>query len=135
WRLWTNAVAGLVSLPFSVAVYLVADVRMALLVFIVPAFLSNFYQATTFAQTQSIVNLRMRGVAAAVLLLVINMIGLGLGPPVTGFMSDLLADRFGADSMRYALLSLVLVGVWSTWHYWRAGVHLPADLERADDPN
>ena len=134
WRLWTNAVAGLVSLPFSVAVYLVTDVRIALLVFIVPAFLSNFYQATTFAQTQSIVNLRMRGVAAAVLLLVINMIGLGLGPPVTGFISDLLADRFGADSMRYALLSLVLVGVWSTWHYWRAGVHLPADLERADDP-
>lgn len=134
WKLWTNVVAGALSVPFSIAVYLVSDVRIALVVFVVPAFLSNFYQATTFAQTQSIVNLRMRGVAAAVLLLVINLVGLGMGPPVTGALSDFLQAQYGADSMRYALLALVVIGVWSTWHYWRAGVHLPGDLARADDP-
>ena len=49
-------------------------------------------------------------------------------------LSDFLQAQYGADSMRYALLSLVVIGVWSTWHYWRAGIHLPADLARADDP-
>ena len=98
-----------------------------------PACLSNFYQATTFAQIQSIVNLRMRGVAAAVLLLVINLIGLGLGPWLTGALSDFLEPRYGADSMRWALLSLVVIGIWSAFHYWRAGIYLPGDLARADD--
>ncbi|MEM9171523.1 MAG: MFS transporter [Pseudomonadota bacterium] len=135
WKLWTNVVAGLVTVPFSIGVYLVDDVRAALLIFVIPAFLSNFYQATTFAQAQSLVNLRMRGVSAAVLLLVINLVGLGMGPPLTGALSDLLQPTFGNDSMRYALFSLVLVGLWSTFHYWRAGQYLPADLARADDPD
>ena len=133
WKLWTNVAAGLLSAPFAVGVYVVGDARLALLIFIVPACLSNFYQATTFAQIQSIVNLRMRGVAAAVLLLVINLIGLGLGPWLTGALSDFLEPRYGADSMRWALLSLVLIGIWSAFHYWRAGIHLPGDLARADD--
>ena len=133
WKLWTIVLATVVSLPFAVAVYLLDRVEFALLVFVVPAFLSNFYQATTFAQTQSLVNLRMRGVAAAVLLLVINLVGLGLGPWLTGTVSDWLEPRYGEDNMRYALLMLNVVVAWSAWHYYRAGVHLPGDLARADD--
>lgn len=134
WKLWTFVVATVLSLPFAVAVYLVDNPYLALLIFIVPAFLSNFYQATSFAQTQSLANLRMRGVAAAVLLLIINLIGLGAGPPLIGLLSDLLADRFGDESMRYALLALTGVSVWSAYHFYRAGIHLPGDLARADDP-
>ena len=133
WKLWTIVLATVASLPFAVAVYLLDRVEFALLVFVVPAFLSNFYQATTFAQTQSLVNLRMRGVAAAVLLLVINLVGLGLGPWLTGTVSDWLEPRYGEDNMRYALLMLNVVVAWSAWHYYRAGVHLPGDLARADD--
>jgi MFS family permease len=134
WKLWTVVVSGVISLPFFAAVYLVSDPYWALGIFVVPAFLSNFYQATSFAQTQSLANLRMRGVAAAVLLLIINLIGLGLGPVLVGALSDFLAPRYGDDSMRYALLALTLVSAWSAWHFWRAGVHLPSDLPRADDP-
>ncbi|MEM7610337.1 MAG: MFS transporter [Pseudomonadota bacterium] len=133
WKLWTVVVGGGLSIPFSVAVYLLANPYAALLLFIIPAFLSNFYQATTFAQTQSLVNLRMRGVAAAVLLLIINLIGLGIGPVLTGAMTDLLEPSYGNDAARYALLAMNIVGVWSTWHYYKAGKYLPADLARASD--
>ncbi|MEL7310092.1 MAG: MFS transporter [Pseudomonadota bacterium] len=134
WKLWTVVVAGLITLPFSIAVYLVDSAYVALAIFVVPAALSNFYQATSFAQTQSLANLRMRGVAAAVLLLIINIIGLGLGPSSVGELSDFLEPRFGTDSMRYALLLLNVIPLWSLWHFYRAGVHLPGDLARADDP-
>ncbi|MEO1419470.1 MAG: MFS transporter [Pseudomonadota bacterium] len=133
WKLWTVVLAGVISLPFSIAVYLVDSPYVALWIFIIPAALSNFYQATSFAQTQSLANLRMRGMAAAVLLLIINLIGLALGPLVVGAVSDFLAPRYGNDSMRYALLSLNLIAVWSMWHFYRAGVHLPGDLARAND--
>ncbi|MEL7024870.1 MAG: MFS transporter [Pseudomonadota bacterium] len=134
WKLWTVVVAVVVSVPFSVAVYFIDNPYIVLGVFVVPAFLSNFYQATSFAQTQSLANLRMRGVAAAVLLLIINIIGLGVGPLAVGALSDFLAPVYGAESMRYALLSLTLVSLWSAWHFYRAGVFLPEDLKRADDP-
>ncbi len=133
WKLWTVALAGLLSIPPGVAVYLVDSPYWALGIFVVPAFLSNFYQATTFAQTQSLVNLRMRGVAAAVLLLIINLIGLGIGPVLTGAMADFLEPTYGDDAARYSLLAMAAVGVWSVWHYYKAGQYLPADLKRADD--
>ena len=107
---------------------MVDDAYLALALLIVPVMFGNFYQATTFSQTQGLVELRMRAVAAAVLLFILNIIGLGLGPQVVGILSDLLAPRFGQDSLRYALLICGLVNIWAAWHYFVAGKLLPADL-------
>jgi MFS family permease len=41
-------------------------------------------------------------------LLVFNIIGLGLGPFVTGALSDWLATGFGEQSLRWALLCSLL---------------------------
>jgi predicted MFS family arabinose efflux permease len=135
WKLWTVTVTGLVSVPLAVAVYLAETATAALWLFALPIMLSNFYQATTFAQTQSLVGLRMRSVASAILLLIINLIGLGLGPWAVGLLSDLLRPAYGNESLRYALLFISLLGVWSAAHYFRAGQLLPADLQRADEPD
>ena len=66
--------------------------------------LGNFYQGTTFSQTQGLVGLRMRSVAAGVLLFILNIIGLGAGPLAVGIASDLLVAAIRAESLRYALL-------------------------------
>ena len=47
----------------------------------------------------------MRATASAVFLFVNNLIGIGLGSVVLGTVSDGLAARFGADSLRYAILA------------------------------
>ena len=93
--------------------------------------LTNAYQATSFAQTQNLAAIPMRSTAAAILFLIINLVGLGMGPPLTGWVSDLLATRYGTDSLRYALAGLIGVYLWSGWHYYLAGRHLPGDLPRA----
>jgi hypothetical protein len=101
---------------------------------VIPAVFSNFYLATTLAQAQGLVGLRMRGVASALMLFILNIIGLGMGPQTTGILSDLLAPEFGADSMRYSLLIVgAVVGPWSAFHYFMAGRHIDSDLSRADD--
>ncbi len=128
WYLWIVSVALLLSVPFNLGIYLAPTENLALLFMLVPVMLGNFYQATTFSQTQGLVELRMRAVAAAVLLFIINIIGLGLGPQMVGVVSDLLKPEYGDDSMRYALMTLSLANVWSAWHYYIAGKHLKAEL-------
>ena len=129
WFLWIVTVALLLGVPFSLGVYLAPSAYTALLLLVLPVALGNFYQATTFAQTQGLVALRMRAVAAAVLLFILNIIGLGLGPQFTGILSDLLRPEFGDDSLRWSLLICSLVNVWAAYHYYVAGKYLKDDLE------
>ena len=95
--------------------------------------LSNFWQATAFAQTQSLVRLRMRSVAAAILLFIINIIGLGAGPWAIGALSDALVPRYGADSLRWSLMIFGSLGLWVAYHFYVGGKHLAADLARVHD--
>jgi len=131
WYLWIVTVALLLGMPFSVAVYLSSGPYSALLLLVLPIFLGNFYQATTFSQTQGLAGLRMRAVAAAVLLFIINIIGLGLGPQAVGIISDALQPAYGQESLRYSLLICGFANIWSALHYYLAGRHLGADLASA----
>jgi MFS family permease len=130
WYLRLVAVALVLAAPFSLGVYLLPDPHWALVCLLVPVMLGNFYQATTFSQTQGLVELRMRAVAAAVLLFVLNIIGLGLGPFFVGFLSQLLSPSLGNESLRYALLVAGAFNLWAAWHYWLGGKHLANDLVR-----
>jgi predicted MFS family arabinose efflux permease len=128
WYLWVVAVALIACVPLSFGVYLSATAFASLIFLIIPILLGDFYQATTFSQTQGLVSLRMRSVAAAVLLFILNIIGLGAGPQAVGILSDVLQPQYGDESLRYALLILSLVNVWSAYHYYLAGKYLKDDL-------
>ncbi|MGB1343269.1 MAG: spinster family MFS transporter [Pseudomonadales bacterium] len=129
WYLWIVTVALLISVPISFGIYLSETATASLLFLILPILLGNFYQATTFSQAQGLVPLRMRAVAAAVLLFILNIIGLGAGPQMVGIVSDLLQPAYGDESLRYALLILGLVNLWAAYHYFIAGRYLADDLE------
>ena len=128
------ATAMLVTVAFNGAVFLSTSVTMCLALLVLPSITSNVYLAPVLSQTQSLVSLRMRSMASAIVLLVINVIGLAFGPPITGLISDLLQQPFGDDSMRYALLivSTCLLPV-AAWCYYQAGRSIEGDLARADE--
>jgi predicted MFS family arabinose efflux permease len=128
WFLWTTAVALLICVPLNIVVFFSTNSTTALLAMILPVLLGNFYQATTFSQTQGISTLRMRAVAAGILLFILNIIGLGLGPQLVGILSDILNPEYGDESLRWALLICSLVYVWAAVHYFIAGRHLGGDL-------
>lgn len=116
------------------AVFLAPNVKWALLMLIAPSIFANFYLPTVLGQAQSLVSLRMRAVTSAIVLLIINTIGLACGPFLTGILSDALVPSYGADSMRYSLLIVcVLILPWSGWHFWRAAASIDADLARASE--
>ena len=89
------------------------------------------YLGPTFALTQGLVKVGMRALASAILLFVLNLIGLGIGPSFVGVLSDALEPRFATESIRYALVSVVVVGsAWSALHYFLAARTLREDLQR-----
>jgi predicted MFS family arabinose efflux permease len=128
WFLWTTAVALVLATPFNLVAYLGSTSVIALVAMIIPIMLGNFYQATTFSQTQGLVELRMRAVAAGILLFIINIIGLGLGPLAVGMLADLLEPTYGKEALRYSLLAFSVVNLWAAYHYFIAGKHLKDDL-------
>ncbi len=121
---WFVAVLKFAALPFTVMFYLTYDLTTGFAAVIVSYLLASSYLGPSFALIQGLAPTRMRAVWAAITLLVINLIGLGLGPSVTGLLSDLYKPTFGAESLRYALVSASLLTPWAIFHYWRAGVLL-----------
>jgi len=133
WSLWLVSVMTLVALPFGCIAYFVDDVHLALALFVLPVVASNFWQATTFAQAQGMVRLRMRAMTSALVLFIANIIGLGAGPWAIGALSDLLAPSLGTESLRWSLFLFGFIGPWAAWHFYLAGRHLPRDLARVDE--
>lgn len=124
----------LLAAGFSAAMFLSSSPSVSLLLFILPTLTMNVYLAPTFSLTQGLVSLRMRATASAVMLLVINIIGLALGPWMTGLLSDALHAEFGDESMRYSLLLVTSVILpWAAWHFYRAGASIESDLSRATE--
>ncbi|MDO8837405.1 MAG: MFS transporter [Parvibaculum sp.] len=131
WNVWVVAIVMMACFPFSVAMYLSPDKYWALFFFLVPAFAGAAYIGPSLAMTQGLVVLRMRAVASAVLFLILNLIGMGLGPQAVGIVSDLYAPAFGDESLRYALLTIMFVWPWSAVHFFLGAKSLKADLEKA----
>ena len=92
--------------------------------------IGNIYPAPVYATTQNLVAPHMRGVAASVLLLVINLIGLGLGPQLIGILNDVLHPRFGAEAIRYSMSVVGVANVWAALHFLLASRTLREELAR-----
>jgi predicted MFS family arabinose efflux permease len=129
WRLRFVAVAFLAVAPLWPLALLVPHPVAAIAALAIPAAVLCVYLAPTFAAVQSLAPPGMRALAAAFLLMVGSLVGLGLGPVLVGLLSDALAPAHGADSLRLAMLVVVPVYLWSATHYFAASRTLAADLD------
>ena len=129
WNAWVVACVQLAAVPAIFVVYLADDLTTALWAYAPVVFLGAFHIGPTFAMIQSLAPLHLRAMAAAILLFITNIIGLGAGPQIVGILSDLLNPRFGQDSLRYALLSVSMIAIWAAIHYFIAGHHYRRAIE------
>ena len=123
--------AFLIAVPAGAAVFLVDDLWLVLVLYTLPVFLVNLYTGPTFGMTQSLAPLAMRAAASALLLFIINIIGLVFGPTTVGIVSDLLQSSWqisDVESLRYALLGCNFVYLLSFMFYFLASRTLESDL-------
>lgn len=128
---WVVLVMKGLSLPFALAFYLIDVPAIAIGSYFAYLIFANSYLGPSFALIQHLAPLKTRAMWAAITLLVINLVGLGLGPTMVGWLSDLLKPTFGEESLRYALVIIVMMTPWALYHYWRAGVLLKRDEHQA----
>jgi predicted MFS family arabinose efflux permease len=130
WYLYIPIIATFLSASFAPIFYLSGSTPITLAAAIVPVMMGATYVGPALAMTQGLVPLRMRAQSVAILLFVLNIIGLGLGPLTIGYISDLLKPAYGNDSLRYALMFSIVTGLMGAFCYWRSSRWLPAEWKR-----
>ncbi len=134
WYMWIPGYGFLLAVPTSLGVFLFDDLWLILALYAIPAFTVNLYTGPTFGMTQSLAPLAMRASASALLLFIINIIGLVLGPTAVGALSDYFQAAMSmpdTESLRWALVLCSLVYLMSFAHYLLAARHLQSDLDRS----
>ena len=101
------AIALLLAIPFFIGFVWAPTWQLAMLFLAGPTFFNYFYLSPAVALVQAEVRPHERVLAGALLLLVMNLIGLGLGPTYLGAVSDLLRASHPNNSLQLAFYSLV----------------------------
>ena len=129
WLLWIPAIGSAASVPFFAVAVLAPSFRWGLPFYAASAFLGAMFAAPTYALVQALAPLRMRAMASAVLLFILNLIGLGLGPTIVGVLNDALHPRFGNEAIRVSLLLLSLLNLWGVLHSEIAARSVRAEVQ------
>ena len=112
------AIVPFVTIPFFMMGLLSDDLTSAILLFIIPAFAANYVIGPASAMVQNLAPAQMRAVYAAIKMLCLNLVGMGLGPLLVGVLSDLLTPYYGNDALSVAMSYFALVGFWGSLHFW-----------------
>lgn len=134
WYMRLPALQSLLGVPFVLGFALLPEQRESLIAFIPFYALGAMYVGPMFSMVQGLVPLRMRATASAVLLFVVNLIGLGLGPLSVGLLNDFVfAAEHGELAIRYSMLVIGVLGGLASVLFWLASRTLAADLARQHD--
>lgn len=129
WNMYVPALAAVISILFWPVVIFQGNSVLAISALAIPLALGVVFIGPLIATVQTLAPVRMRARAAAIQMLVGNLIGLGLGPLVIGFISDQLRPYYGEDSLKFALAAGVMASVLSIGAYIMAARSLRRDIE------
>ncbi len=128
---WVPAAGVLAAFPFYVFALMNDSPYLAIAVLVVPSLLNSLWLGPAFGTIQNIAPTRMRALASAVVLFILNIIGLGLGPFLVGVLSDALEGSFPGEGLRWAILIATGAYFWAGAHFLLAARSLRGDLQRA----
>ena len=132
WYVKVSAFGAIVAIPFLLLYYFHSSTVVALAALFIAYTSVSVFLGPSIAITHSLVPANMRAFASAVLFLVLNLIGLGLGPLFVGAISDWLAPYYGVESLRIALASTLLVSLIAITLFFLSGKSLENDLNRVN---
>lgn len=110
WLAWLPAITIGVAFPAYIGALSSSSVVVATSLFAVGLFMYQANSGPSMALVQNVIPPNLRAQAVAVLFFCTNMIGLGLGPVVVGYLSDMFATEHGAESLSIGL-TLVMLGL------------------------
>jgi MFS family permease len=102
---WLPAGAYLLCVPLYAAGIAAPDLDYGFVLLLIPTALSYLWLGPVIVAVQHLVDRESRATASALFLIPTNLVGLGVGVPLLGKMSDILKPHYGTESLRYAIFA------------------------------
>jgi MFS family permease len=133
---WLPAIAISLCLPIGIISFWVPSVESHLILTTVFLLFMGMYLGPSFAIAQTLAPINQRAMSTALFFFILNLIALGGGPTITGWMIDLFKDTSAdLESTRYALTVTCLVFVPSILSFLVVARKLPKDWASAEERN
>jgi hypothetical protein len=94
-------------------------------------FFMGFRMGPVLGLVQTVVKVRMRAFAAAIIFMFGNLFGFGVGPFIIGACNDLFIPVFGKYAIRYSMLILPLTSMLGALFFIIAARHVTWDIRRS----
>lgn len=117
WQVGLPALGMLLSVPIVVAFFLwpvgghvnIAGLQVPQVILFAAGFgfFASWWPSLSFTAVSNMVRANERSVATALLNFSLTLFGVGLGPLVTGVISDMLTPIYGEQALRWSLLSIM----------------------------
>ena len=108
WYALAPAIGVAVGAPIYMLAYSYPDWKIAVMILLIPGVFGYVYLGPTFAIIQNVVEPRRRATATALLFFFQNMIALGMGPPLVGWLIDHFAQFHFSHSGPQGFFTTVL---------------------------
>jgi MFS family permease len=133
---WLPAISIALCLPLGIAAWWSTSVEMNLAFTSLFLIFMGIYLGPSFAIAQTLAPIHMRAMSTALFFFILNMIGLGLGPSISGWMIDIFKTNNGeVESIRYAMTVTSLVFIPSIISFLVVARKLPEDWATAEKNN
>jgi MFS family permease len=124
WPAWICALAIFLAFPTYLAALWIFDWVTASILFGLGVFFYQISHGPGLAIVQSVVEPHRRAQAAAYVFFVSNIFGLGLGPLLVGYVSDVMTPTLDVRSLNASLTLILLALVAAAIMYWRTAIAL-----------
>ncbi len=133
---WLPAIAISLCLPIGIISFWVPSVESHLILTTVFLLFMGMYLGPSFAIAQTLAPINQRAMSTALFFFILNLIALGGGPTITGWMIDLFKHTSAdLESTRYALTVTCLVFVPSILSFLVVARKIPKDWASAEERN
>ena len=131
WKLWAPAITSGLAGPVFALCMLTPDFATMVAALAATSFLVGFHLGPVFAIAQTVARPSMRALASAIILLTATCFGQGVGPLAVGVINDALKNDYGAEAVRYSLLSATLTTMLGALLFVWAAASIRGDIRRA----
>ncbi|WMT71512.1 MFS transporter [Bradyrhizobium sp. Ash2021] len=130
WKLWAPAITSGLAGPVFAVCMLTNHFATMVAALAATSFLVGFHLGPIFAIAQTVARPSMRALASAIIALTATCFGQGVGPLVVGVINDALKNDYGANAVRYSLLSAAVTTTLGALLFVWAARTIRADIQR-----
>jgi MFS family permease len=130
WKIVGPGITSFLAGPALIG-FLFAPMPWAYVAVFCAVLLMAFRMGPILGLVQSVVKVRMRAFAAALLFLIGTVVGSGGGPLLIGAINDYLNPTHGTLAIRYSLLCVPIASVIGALFFLWAGRHVTEDIRRS----